>query len=923
MTDERRGGAVSPNMNSPNEFRDLNPYRNYAERYRVAGWHGPLPIPYKEKKTPPDKINGQRRKFTGGDAAYPTESEIDHWCNDGKQYNICIRLAGVDNEYEIIGIDVDHYFKDGQQKLGGDQLKELETRLGKLPDTWISSARVDGISGTRYFRVPRHKGFRGKAAKEIDIVSKGHKFSVVFPSIHPEEGLGTYWWFPPGTPLTLEGREAWQPHMALPDARQLPILDEVWWMELSDRGRPFDPSPMDLDSTIAELEEWADRTFGIGEACDCTRKLIAYHKKQITENATSHDILKNAHWNLLMCAFEGHLGIWREGLKHIEDFYKHDVWEVKRDELGSKRGIQEAENEVFRSRAGALRKIKKKSDTQVEMGLGPLKIECNDLCRGIVDEEPDWWWDIHPVIIPTLMAVNRYDMNDTGNAEHMRDLFTTYEDGPLIRFVFDWQKWIIWDDDQNRWIVDNEIGSLIRNKWDLVIQRQKSYVAVLKTRRDGLATQASTTGQGMNRAGTGALVGSDWWRSIKLHDEWAKFILRNGDNYRAEQAIKRCAKLLPISSDDLDFNRRLLAVSNGVLELKDDGVVLREQKIDDMITMNAGIEYNETPNPFGAKLWKEFLDRFLPDPEVREIVQVGMGYSLLGGNPRRALMLPLGQTSSGKSTFSRACYKAVGDYGGAISKQMFQSSQFKPTMLRNAKKRIVVCNEFDNNSTISTAAFKEITGNVDEVEVQRKGIDEVKVNEVHFTPWIPTNLMPKFSDPDLAIERRLYPIEFNETISHEDERGEYGEIIEQIALESVLLWQIEGYKMYIANGGLIRNELTKKWINKYMRQIDVYSTFIDECLEEDAKGSIENQELKQFFNSWMYVNDYKDKDIPSTHTFTTRLRALGLKKPDYPVTPKGKPPGRYWLGIKLKTQQHQKRQQSGWYGFTSNDKDKT
>src|SRR6516162_9455513 len=75
---------------------------------------------------------------------------------------------------------------------------------------------------------------RGKAAKEIDIVSKGHKFSVVFPSIHPEEGLGTYWWFPPGTPLTLEGREAWQPHMALPDARQLPILDEVWWMELSD-----------------------------------------------------------------------------------------------------------------------------------------------------------------------------------------------------------------------------------------------------------------------------------------------------------------------------------------------------------------------------------------------------------------------------------------------------------------------------------------------------------------------------------------------------------------------------------------------------------------------------------------------------------------------------------------------------------------
>lgn len=197
-----------------NPVGHMNPFRETAELYRQAGWLGTLPLPYRAKKSPPTG-------FTGHNAGYPSSEQVKTWMHDGTRHNICIRLAGVDKEHEIIGIDVDHYESGGKDKKGGIQLKELEARFGKLPDTWISSARDDGISGIRYFRVPRGLAFRGQIDKDIETVWKGHRYAIVWPSRHKD--LDTeYWWFPPGVAPTLENRALWNGE--LPDARELPVL---------------------------------------------------------------------------------------------------------------------------------------------------------------------------------------------------------------------------------------------------------------------------------------------------------------------------------------------------------------------------------------------------------------------------------------------------------------------------------------------------------------------------------------------------------------------------------------------------------------------------------------------------------------------------------------------------------------------------
>ena len=342
----------------------INPFKDNAEKYRKAGWLGTLPLPYREKNPPPTS-------FTGHAAPHPTQENIDEWCASGKR-NICFRLAGVDTEHEIVGIDVDHYIKGEKVKKGGDQLRELEDRLGNLPETWISSARTDGFSGIRYFRVPRGFAFRGQVAKDIECISKGYRFAVAPPSIHPD-GM-RYWWFPPGVELTKEGRKVWDANGEIPDARNLPLLPDTWLEYLTQgKMRGTASERIDMDTSVDDVYQWADDTFHDidGKMCSTLRKKLELHLKTIDESSTAHDKITNAHWNITQLAKEGHVG-WTSAINALEEFYRKLC--IERD----KRGMDEVRGEIFRSRIQALRKIKAQCEDRISIGAPPVDPCCQE-----------------------------------------------------------------------------------------------------------------------------------------------------------------------------------------------------------------------------------------------------------------------------------------------------------------------------------------------------------------------------------------------------------------------------------------------------------------------------------------------------------------------------------------------------------------
>lgn len=333
---------------------DSQPFNNAARLWRDAGWLGVIPLPAKAKNPPPIG-------WTGRSAGFATDDQVSEWSDDpafaygnlGLHLGWPVTVDGTD--YEVIGIDVDHYDDNGKHKRGGDQLDDLAGDYGRLPPTWVSTARAergDWTSGIRFYRVPRGLAFRGSAAADIEIIQKSHRFAVVWPSHNPKTQT-TYRLFCP---------QSWSEHgqalIGPPDVTELPVLPDRW-VDYLTQGRMRDSArPIDSDSSLAQLSAWAERQFGDSTVlCDGMAAELDLWKKAIADEATSHDKVRDAHWNFVRLAAESHTG-WLTAINEVTEFWIQDV--TARD----KREHGELRREIFRSLTGALRKTKAEHGSQ-------------------------------------------------------------------------------------------------------------------------------------------------------------------------------------------------------------------------------------------------------------------------------------------------------------------------------------------------------------------------------------------------------------------------------------------------------------------------------------------------------------------------------------------------------------------------------
>lgn len=871
----------------------LNPYRETALAYRNKWWAGTLPIPYGEKHPPPTG-------FTGHAAQYPTPDEINNWCEDGNRYNICLRLAGVSKEHEIIGIDVDHYTSGGKEKRGGDQLSALEERLGVLPATWISSARNDGVSGIRYFRVPRGLAFRGKIDKDIECIQKGHRFAVVWPSKHPDGG--TYYWYGPGADLTVV------PVIPeIPDARTLPVLPDAWLSYLTqDKMAASDLERIDMDSSVDQIYKWAEATFhGTDDTdmCNMMLRKLAAHKKGITDDATSHDKIVNAHFNLLSLAAEGHLG-WVKAVNEIEQFWMDDV--IARD----KRSKDELVQEIWRSRTNALRKIKAKIDGRVSIGAAGVDSRCDvtGLCGdkgqsldGILNKGGggDGLGDIpHGTIGP----VGDYRMNDDGNAEHFVDQFSSPSIGPSVRYAKG-RGWIVWHDGDNpHWELDQDGDQIMRRMWQKVRDNQENYV-------DNALYPAYIADLTNFQNGAGGVTANDVKASKAKYEKWRRFAELSGNNRNAQAAIIAVSSQPQVAVDlnCLDANPYLMGVKNGVLELDSENVRIRKAKATDYITLNTGVPW-EKPSEFAASLWRNYLNTFIPDAEMQRAVQVILGHCLVGGNPEKVLVVLCGGTNTGKSTMIAVIEAALGEYAGSINPTVFQSHKFNSVLVDALPKRIVMCSEFEESDHLSAAMIKRITGGND-VITQEVKFSNAKVSAVpQFVAILPTNETPHIEGADEALKNRLLVIPFNVTPSKIDKNA--STIVRNTCATAVLHWLVEGYMEYRRLGFLPRVAAMEEATEEFLSELDEVATFAKEVLQSHSDRKkmhhtnapedwcVQSGNMYARFEQWWRDNKMSEYQKPSLIKFTRRMKALGYVNVQKLVSGVN---AKFWIGVRIKT----------------------
>ena len=164
------------------------PFAAAADGLAGAGWF-PLPLPAR-RKTPPPKGT------TGKLAPFPDDVTLTAWLAspEHRAGNVGVRLGD-----DQVGIDVDAH----SGKPGGDTLAELVGLLGPLPATYVSTSKLDGVSGIRHYRIPLGVEFPGELTapsgiKAIEFIQWFHRYAVVPPSIHPDTGDQYLWIGPDG-----------------------------------------------------------------------------------------------------------------------------------------------------------------------------------------------------------------------------------------------------------------------------------------------------------------------------------------------------------------------------------------------------------------------------------------------------------------------------------------------------------------------------------------------------------------------------------------------------------------------------------------------------------------------------------------------------------------------------------------------------
>lgn len=330
------------------------------------------------------------------------------------------------------------------------------------------------------------------------------------------------------------------------------------------------------------------------------------------------------------------------------------------------------------------------------------------------------------------------------------------------------------------------------------------------------------------------------------------------------------AALEPMSASvpNLDADPYLLNVANGTLDLRT--MTLRAHDPADRITKVCRAAY--TPGAKSDK-WVSFLDRVLPDEQVREFVQRLVGVGLLGLVVEHILPIFTGTGANGKSVFDKAIRHALGDYASTAEPDLFmQRAGAHPTGEMDLLGiRWCAVSESEKGRRLAEATMKRLTGG-DTIRARRMRQDFVEFTPSH-TAVLITNHLPTVSGDDKAIWRRIRVVPFNVVIPP-DERDPHLDEKLQLDAEAVLSWAVHGYSDYLAKGGLAEPESVKAATDTYQVDSDAVARFLAErCIVNPSMYGTPS-EFHASWTSWA-VDDGSEQ--LSLKALTQALAEKGFK----------------------------------------------
>ncbi|WLP92979.1 phage/plasmid primase, P4 family [Gordonia sp. NB41Y] len=320
---------------------------------------------------------------------------------------------------------------------------------------------------------------------------------------------------------------------------------------------------------------------------------------------------------------------------------------------------------------------------------------------------------------------------------------------------------------------------------------------------------------------------------------------------------------------DLDADPYLLNTASGTVDLRT--LTVSSHNPADRITKVTTAAY--APDAV-ASSWPRFIERVLPDAEVRMYLQRVAGVALLGRVVEHVLPILTGTGANGKGTMYKALLHALGDYGSTVEPDLFMHRQgAHPTGEMDLMgRRLVAVSESEKDRRLAEATMKRLTGG-DTIRARRMRQDFVEFEPSH-TPLLITNFLPKVSGDDPAIWRRIRVVPFDVVVPVAERDPQLDEKLAAEA-DAVLGWALAGYRAYVNGGGLNEPESVKVATDAYQRDSDAVARFVaDVCVTSSPALKATTTQLHDAWTKWAVTDG---SEPMSQKAFGVALDRLGYR----------------------------------------------
>jgi len=427
-----------------------------------------------------------------------------------------------------------------------------------------------------------------------------------------------------------------------------------------------------------------------------------------------------------------------------------------------------------------------------------------------------------------------YDFSDTGNAQLLNDLF-----GKDIRYDPKTSRWLRWTN-SHRWY-----------EMDATEQFRIALEAI--DHRFDIAKLATDKTEATKQVG---------------------FAIRSRNLNNLKNMLEMSGNLPPIGNHTIQWDNQpnLLAVGNGVVNLSTSQIRLGQRN--DFLSRGLALPYLPAME---APTWERFLDDItLHNQELKDFLQLAIGYTLTGFTTAQVFFLLFGDGSNGKSVLTEILNELLAGFTRTVRFSAFEENAPSDTKRDIAELpgiRAAFASEGAKSSKMDTSIIKEITGGTPIMTSRKYG------HPFEFKPqfklWLTTNNLPRVDDESFGFWRRVIVIPFNAKFEGRT-RDDHMKAKLIAELPGILAWAIRGAAIWSKIGLNTPDSLLLR-VTEYREAEDTFEAFLRERCNKHPNTSIRANIFYEAYTVWCEENELKPV---SNHAFGRKMSVKFEKSHD-------------------------------------------